>query len=243
VGQSWVGAVAASVDLSPGESKTVRFFLAWHFPNREVTWSQPGLEDKEITGLKVGAGYSRKWPDMSSLLAGIEGTSAGLLAETAAFQAAMYANSTLPWYLIDSAAPRGSVLRSGTCFKAADGRLYGFEGSNATEGCCPLNCTHVWGYEQTLAKLFPDLERSMRYVDLQEQIAPNAIIPSRTIVPLEIRRIWSFWPKYTDIAPNSQSICTDGEMSTVLKTYREILVGSSSPLTKDPFFMASWPQC
>ena len=33
-------------------------------------------------------------------------------------------------------------------------------------GCCPLNCTHVWGYEYTLARVFPALDRKMRETDL-----------------------------------------------------------------------------
>ena len=87
--------------------------------------------------------------------------------------------------------------------------------------------------------MYPDLERTMRSVDLQQQISPNAIIPryeehhwswntmrytySRTTLPLELRRQWSFWPDYTIINPASTAICVDGEIGTVLKTYREVL--------------------
>ena len=46
---------------------------------------------------------------------------------------------------------------------------------------------------------------------------------SRTTLPLELRRQWSFWPDYTIVNPASTSICVDGEIGTVLKTYREVL--------------------
>ena len=54
-----------------------------------------------------------------------------------------------------------------------DGNFYAFEGCGSNSGCCPLNCTHVWNYEMALARLFPDLELTMRSVDLVQQIAPN----------------------------------------------------------------------
>ena len=54
-----------------------------------------------------------------------------------------------------------------------DGNFYAFEGCSETDGCCPLNCTHVWNYEMSLARMFPDLELTMRAIDLTQQIAPN----------------------------------------------------------------------
>ena len=45
---------------------------------------------------------------------------------------------------------------------------------------------------------------------------------SRTTVPLELRRQWTFWPDYTEIDPSSRAICVDGEIGTVNKTYREV---------------------
>jgi len=32
--------------------------------------------------------------------------------------------------------------------------FFGFEGCDDRSGCCPLNCAHVWNYEQSLAFLF-----------------------------------------------------------------------------------------
>jgi uncharacterized protein (DUF608 family) len=119
----------------------------------------------------------------------------------------------------------------------ADGNFYAFEGCSAQSGCCPLNCTHVWNYEMALSRLYPDLERTMRETDLQQQISPNSIIPSRTTVPLELRRQWTFWPNYTDINQASTAICVDGEIGTVNKTYREVLQGAPKK-----WFDQQWPQ-
>ena len=54
------------------------------------------------------------------------------------------------------------ILRGPTCFWSEDGYFGGFEGSY---GCCPLNCTHVWNYAQTHARLFPEVGRNMRVSD------------------------------------------------------------------------------
>ena len=51
------------------------------------------------------------------------------------------------------------ILRGPTCFWSEDGYFGGFEGSY---GCCPLNCTHVWNYAQSHARLFPTVGQNMR---------------------------------------------------------------------------------
>ena len=65
-------------------------------------------------------------------------------------------------------------------FRITNGDVYGWEGSN---GCCDPTCTHVWGYEQTFARLFPDLEREMRLIDYKNQQRPDGGINNRTHFP------------------------------------------------------------
>lgn len=227
-GRTWNGALCDTFTLAPGASQTVTFALGWHYPNRVVNWGQPGLNvaDPRLGDILVGNQYANVWPTMSAVLDYARTNAPMLLGNTRLYRDTFY-NSTLPWQLLDSCAPRAVVLRSPTCMWNADGNFYAFEGCGGGSGCCPLNCTHVWNYEMSLSRLFPDLELTMRTTDLQEQIAPNAIIPSRTIIPLEIRRQWTWWPNYTDIDPASTAICVDGEMGAVLKLYREVLFGAS----------------
>src|SRR3989304_569271 len=70
------------------------------------------------------------------------------------------------------------------CILLEDGSFFGFEGVSDQGGCCPMNCTHVWNYEQTLAFLFPQLERSMRETDFLHNTLPNGYMTFRTLLPL-----------------------------------------------------------
>ena len=86
-----------------------------------------------------------------------------------------------------------------------------FEGCGDNGGCCPMNCTHVWNYVQTVAYLFPDLERSVRQTDFQHNTRPNGDMAFRTLLPLIGDTLWAFKP------------AADGQMGTVMKAYREWL--------------------
>jgi hypothetical protein len=47
------------------------------------------------------------------------------------------------------------------------GKQDGFEGCFDNIGSCPMNCTHVWNYEQSLAYLYPAFERGVRDTDFK----------------------------------------------------------------------------
>jgi hypothetical protein len=93
-----------------------------------------------------------------------------------------------------------------------------------------MNCTHVWNYEMALARLFPDLEQGMRRTDLIDQISPWGSIPHRTALPLYLARPW------TVFIGGPRNPAMDGELGTVLKTYREIRHGADRA-----WFDEMWP--
>ena len=118
-----------------------------------------------------------------------------LEASSRAFHDALFA-STLPPYVLDAVSSQASIIRTHDRVCAPrTARFYGFEGCNDNAGCCPMNCTHVWNYEQALAFLFPALERTMRDDRLPVQHArPTGNMAFRTAAAARQRRLWSFTP-------------------------------------------------
>jgi hypothetical protein len=134
-------------------------------------------------------------------------------------------DTTLPFPLIDAVTAQASVARSPTCFWVENGAFYGFEGghgastprSDLTGGSCPLNCTHVWNYAMAPARLFPELERSMRETEWEIQQHPSGYLPHRVLLPAYLPRPWD----RPMGGPSNPAL--DGLLGAILKTYREYL--------------------
>jgi non-lysosomal glucosylceramidase len=226
-GQTWNGALAVPMRLAPGETRTVRFLLAWHFPNRTVNYSQRpffGFAD-ECSTFWLGNRYNTWYRSALDVVADVATREEELVGATRLARDTFY-DSSLPRALIDTVTSQLSIARSPTCFWTEDGAFYGFEGCNGqstgghTEpwgGSCPLNCTHVWNYEMSLARLFPDLERSMRETEWFIQQHPTGYLPHRVLLPTYLPRPWG-----SKIGgPNNPAL--DGLLGAILKTYREYL--------------------
>ncbi|EGD82452.1 hypothetical protein PTSG_11966 [Salpingoeca rosetta] len=233
-GKTWNGAVCVSRTLAAGATTTITFVLAWHFPNRYVNWSQKGFYiDDTKSQYWLGNAYANFWPSITEVLEYAKNTGEALQAQTRQFRDAMH-TSNLPYQIVQSCAMSASIPRSPSCMWLGDSSFYNFEGCSSDSGCCPLNCTHVLDYSVALSRLWPDLEQSMRTNDLDLQLSPNGILPSRSTVPIWLRRQWSFWPDDEDRSLD-QTICSDGEICTVIKTYREVLMGAPSSWFKDKY--------
>jgi uncharacterized protein (DUF608 family) len=156
---------------------------------------------------------------------------------TRAFRDTFY-DSSLPYELLDCVTSQASIIRTPTCIRVQDGNFHGFEGCCGAStghcsdtGCCPLNCTHVWNYEQALARLFPDLEQTMRHTDLEIQQAPAGYIPHRTILPFYLPLNWD------RKIGGPENPALDGMLGTVLKTYREYRQGAGNE-----WLLGLWPR-
>ncbi|XP_046842909.1 uncharacterized protein LOC124436960 [Xenia sp. Carnegie-2017] len=240
VNKTWSGAISCCREIPPNESETFTFVLSWHFPYRYCKWGQwspPAANSK--TCYYLGNYYNTIWKDVHEVVTYTGSNLGRLTTLTRTFRDCMY-DSTLPWHMVDSAAGRLSVIRSPSFMWCEDGNLYCFEGCSTKSGCCPMNCTHVLNYEMGLARCFPSLERKMRNIDLLVNMAPNAIIPSRTTMPVCYKREWEDWNwcnKDNVVNLSSTRICLDGDLGTVLKAYREIR--HSAP---EDFVKTIWPK-
>jgi hypothetical protein len=131
--------------------------------------------------------------------------------------------STLPPYVLDAVASNISIIRSTTCFRIEDGTLLAWEGGYHQRGSCEGSCTHVWNYAQTMAFLFPELERSMRRVEFLLETDESGCMAFRTNRVFGRPR-WDFPP------------AADGQLGTIVRLYREWRFSGD-----DDFVRELWP--
>ena len=105
--------------------------------------------------------YAARFPDLAAVAGYWRTHYDRLRAASASFRDCFH-DTTLPAEVVEAAAANLAILKSPTCLRQADGRLWGWEGCFAGSGCCAGSCTHVWNYAQSIPHLFPDLERTLR---------------------------------------------------------------------------------
>lgn len=155
-GETVNGALAVPLSLEPGQEGTATFVLTWHFPN---------VQRFQHTGNL----YSRRWPDALAVARSVAPEAEALWQRTRLYHETLY-QSNLPEEFLDAMTSQSVIIRGPTCFWSEDGYFGGFEGSY---GCCPLNCTHVWNYAQSHARLFPEVGRNMRVSNFITYLRPD----------------------------------------------------------------------
>ncbi|MCS7224897.1 MAG: non-lysosomal glucosylceramidase, partial [Armatimonadetes bacterium] len=194
--------------------RRIRFILGWHFPNRYRTerygWAPP-LDYR----YRLGNRYNTWFHNAEEVVRHTASNYDRLYRQTKAFSDAVW-DSNLPLPVQDAVASNLAILRSGILMWLEDGNWFGFEGADA---CCPLNCTHVYNYAQSIAYCFPELEKAARTVEWKVQQHPDkGYIPHRVILPLDLPRLWERGIG----GPYNPAL--DGMLGAVLKTYRDYLL-------------------
>lgn len=211
LGQELVGSVSSKIILQPNEEKEVTFLLTWFFPNRPKeygdggNWNQAILTKGPIRGNMYANWYSSSLDVATYLANNID----WLSSETYRFHDSWYNKSNLPYWLKQRIMMPVSTLATETCQWWADNKFWAWEGV----GSCVGVCTHVYNYEQAIARLFPELQRNIR-----EKI--------------------DFGTSFNDddgsiTARNgAHGVWLDGHIGAVLKSLREYL------LSKDKLFLS-----
>jgi non-lysosomal glucosylceramidase len=217
-----IGSLGIVHELAPGEHRDFEFRLTWHFPNRPRGWAGNIIHDDPNLGEVVRNHYATRHPDAWAVAVDLDRRLPELEASTRAFVDALY-DSTLPSPVVDAIGSNLAVIRSSTCFRLEGGEFGAWEGSFDHAGSCEGTCTHVWNYAQSVAWLFPDLERSARRTEFLLETRDDGRMNFRT------NRIfgspaWDFHP------------AVDGQMGAIIRVYREWLLSGD-----DDFVRAMWP--
>jgi non-lysosomal glucosylceramidase len=218
--QTDVGTLGLVATIGPGEEVTLPFILSWHFPNVlnyfDIVPEQRGKIFKNH--------YAERFKDSWEAAEYLQANLARLEKDSRAFRDAFFA-STLPPYVLDAVSSQAAIIRTTTGLWLEGGKYFGFEGCGDQSGCCPLNCAHVWNYEQSLAFLFPSLERTMRETDFLNNVRPDGGMVFRTSLPLGSGVLWNFKP------------AADGQMGRILSLYRDWQVSGDTE-----WLRKLWPQ-
>ena len=225
-GECQIGAITAPWSLKPGESRTMTFAVAWHFPNLElVSWGK-------LQG--SGRWYASRFPTLPAVVDELAAKGPEILRLTDRWRSIWY-NSTLPRWVLDRVMANAATLATNTCYRFKDGRFYGYEGVHAFVG----TCNHVWHYEETVGRLFPELEMSLR---TQADFVPGVGIKSDGSIPMRIDG--QMGP--LDPLPKQPGLfgggyqhwaSIDGQCGILLRTYRNHLTSSD-----DSFIKEYWPK-
>ena len=191
--------LAAHITLTPGESKTVRFIMAWYYPHFVKYWDEElPVWDHE---------YARRFSCAQDVLSYCYKNAETLYKKSELFRDALFA-MTIPEAAAEAAADNLCVLKSPTCLRLENGEFYAFEGTNANSGSCEGTCDHVWGYQYALPFLFPEFARQTLDIDYTYNMKDSGEMMFRTMLPLGSGK-WDF------------RACVDGQMGCVLRVYRE----------------------
>ncbi|MEJ8569252.1 GH116 family glycosyl-hydrolase [Elongatibacter sediminis] len=195
------GSLAVHHRIPPGESRSVRFFLCWHFPNR-MDWT-PGKHD-----IRVGSWYSERFTDAWDAARQIIPRLPQLEHKTVEFVRA-FCGSDLPIAVKEAMLFNLSTLFTETCHRLPDGTFCGFEGCGDHQAYCEGSCTHVWNYEHCLPFMFGELAQTMRSVEFEIATGPRGDMAFRAHQP--------FAQRGRDFA----RVAADGQMGCIVKAYRE----------------------
>lgn len=216
--------LCAKLKVCQNNSGSTRFVLSWNSPNMYAYWlrrDDPNARENN---------FLTPWKNYYAVLFKDSFDSANyslenwdrLYNDTKLFKDTLF-SSTLEPVLLDAISSNLSVLKSPTVFRLEDGSFYGWEGVNQNYGSCEGTCEHVWNYAYALCFLFPKLERSIRDYEFKQATSESGLMHFRTPIPFGA-------PKWMNFA------CLDGQMGSVIKSYREWKISGD-----DEWLKNSWP--
>ena len=206
-GADLVGAVGRRFSLQPGQQAEATFVLAWWFPRL-----QPGKFGELLDSAKLTKAYGKRFASAEAVARYVTDNFARLAGQTRLWHQT-WQDSTLPHWFLERTFSPISTLATSTCYQFDNGRFYAFEGVY----CCAGTCQHVWNYAQSVARIFPELERDLRQrTDFGTAWHDNGAIDYR--------------------GEAARHVAHDGQCGVILRAYREHQTAADSA-----YLRACWP--
>lgn len=210
--------------LKPGEERTIRVLMAWYVPDTHLRFGvaidRPTDSAVRDASVDLPSRYHKPW--YSSQFKNVEEVAGywqdhydGLQSASTFFKNAFY-SSTLPPEVLEAVSANLTILKSPTVLRQYDGRFWAWEGCNDDQGSCTGSCTHVWNYAQALCHLFPDMERSIRETEFNEDQDQEGHQNYRAALPIR--------PAGHDY----YEAAADGQLGGIMKVYREWRISGDS---------------
>ena len=207
--------------LAPGESHTYPIVITWYFPNCYLREGGAGASQNSSV-IEGPAGcrtvpadapppwhtyYSTQWKDARDVATYVEQNYGTLRSRTVLFKDALF-SSTFPPYVLDAVSANLAILKSPTVLREANGNIWGWEGCFPDAGCCHGSCTHVWNYAQAMPHLYPQLERTLRDLELVRSMDDHGHVNFRGAIP-------------DDPVEHNSPAAADGQLGGIMKVYRD----------------------
>jgi uncharacterized protein (DUF608 family) len=188
--------------INPGAKKTIGVRLAWYVPGSTLH-----IGDSLPASTTYQPWYAGRFANIKEVVDYWNQQYAELKNKTSLFHDAFHA-STLPPEVMEAVAANLTILKSPTVLRQRDGKLWSWEGCGDEGGCCHGSCTHVWNYAQAIPHLFPDLERSLRNTEFNDDQNEEGHQTFRANLPIS--------PVKHDF-----HAAADGQLGGIMKVYRD----------------------
>ncbi len=128
-GATWNAGLGVPFRLQPGQQRRIRVALTWYFPNRYVNFEQfgPDRPERGRSRFWLGNHYATGYSDARDVFERVRRGWRALREATGGWTKTL-AGSGLDDAAATHFAAQLATVRSPTCFRAADGRFFAFEG-------------------------------------------------------------------------------------------------------------------
>ena len=121
--------------------------------------------------------------------------------------------------------PISAYSKSPTVLREENGHLWGWEGCFPDSGCCHGSCTHVWNYAQAFPHLYPQLERTLRDLELVRSMDERGHVTFRGAIP-------------DGPVDHSFHAASDGQLGGIMKLFRDWQISGDTDWLKRMYPLA-----